>query len=83
MGAATIGLTGRGGGRLREICDEAVCVPYDNTPDIQERHLPIYHAICIALEKEFFGQVCGGAEEATKETATSGNADSAATSSNA
>ncbi|MDF2963174.1 MAG: hypothetical protein K0S39_4909 [Paenibacillus sp.] len=55
MGAATIGLTGGGGGRLKELCDAAVCVPYDNTPDIQERHLPIYHAICIALEEEFFG----------------------------
>ena len=54
-GLATIGLTGRNGGRMAEICDLTVRVPRDSTPDIQERHLPIYHAVCMWLEKEFFG----------------------------
>ncbi len=51
----TIGLTGSSGGRMKELCDVTICVPYEQTPDIQERHLPIYHALCILLEKEFFG----------------------------
>jgi hypothetical protein len=28
--------------------------PPDSTPEIQEFHLPIYHALCIALEARFF-----------------------------
>ncbi|WP_152398949.1 D-sedoheptulose-7-phosphate isomerase [Paenibacillus cellulositrophicus] len=54
LGMTTIGLTGRTGGRLKELCDIAVCVPYDGTPDIQERHLPIYHTLCMMLEEKFF-----------------------------
>lgn len=53
-GLATIGLTGEHGGRMRELCDVAIRVPWGVTPDIQERHLPIYHALCILLEDEFF-----------------------------
>ncbi|MFC0329274.1 SIS domain-containing protein [Paenibacillus sepulcri] len=53
-GMKTIGLTGRTGGRMKELCDAVICVPWDSTPDIQERHLPIYHALCIALEDRFF-----------------------------
>jgi D-sedoheptulose 7-phosphate isomerase len=51
----TIGLTGRSGGKMRDICDVTICVPYDRTLEIQERHLAIYHALCIMLEQEFFG----------------------------
>lgn len=55
IGVKTLGLTGRSGGGMRELCDVAICVPYDRTSDIQERHLAIYHSICIVLELEFFG----------------------------
>ncbi|MGM7723028.1 D-sedoheptulose-7-phosphate isomerase [Metabacillus sp. Hm71] len=51
----TIGLTGRNGGEMNEICDVTINVPWDDTPSIQERHLPIYHSLCIMLEEEFFG----------------------------
>ncbi|WP_372630980.1 SIS domain-containing protein [Cohnella sp.] len=54
IGMTTIGLTGGDGGKLRELCDVAVCVPCESTPDIQERHLPIYHALCVMLEEAFF-----------------------------
>jgi D-sedoheptulose 7-phosphate isomerase len=50
----TIGLTGEGGGRLKELCDVTIRVPYHSTPDIQERHLPIYHVLCMMLEEAFF-----------------------------
>jgi phosphoheptose isomerase len=54
-GLKTIGLTGRAGGAMNEICDATIKVPWDDTPAIQERHLPIYHSLCIMIEEEFFG----------------------------
>ncbi|MEH7380567.1 SIS domain-containing protein [Bacillus sp. JJ1533] len=55
LGLQTIGLTGENGGKMKEICDVTICVPWKDTPAIQERHLPIYHTLCIMLEEEFFG----------------------------
>jgi D-sedoheptulose 7-phosphate isomerase len=54
MGLKVLGLTGPGGGRLKTLCDVAICVPGDCTPAVQERHLPVYHALCARLETEFF-----------------------------
>ena len=51
---AVIGLTGRDGGRLREICDVCITVPAWVTADIQEYHLPVYHTLCAMLEEYFF-----------------------------
>lgn len=53
-GLNTIGLTGKDGGEIKEICDSTIVVPADSTPEIQERHLPIYHALCEIVEAEFF-----------------------------
>jgi phosphoheptose isomerase len=53
-GLKTIGFTGESGGKMKEICDVTIRVPWNETLDIQERHLPIYHTLCIMLEKEFF-----------------------------
>lgn len=49
-------LTGRTGGKLKALADVAVCVPAIRVPEVQELHLPIYHAICAALEEHFFGE---------------------------
>ncbi|CAM4301186.1 D-sedoheptulose 7-phosphate isomerase [Paenibacillus endophyticus] len=54
MGVHTVGLTGQSGGDMKGLCDATISVPYEYTPDIQERHLPIYHALCILIEEEFF-----------------------------
>ncbi|MFS0613434.1 SIS domain-containing protein [Lederbergia ruris] len=54
MGLKTIGLTGESGGKMKEICDVTIQVPWQETLEVQERHLPIYHALCMMLEKEFF-----------------------------
>ncbi|WNR43470.1 D-sedoheptulose-7-phosphate isomerase [Paenibacillus roseipurpureus] len=54
IGVRTIGLTGKGGGKLGELCTVTIRVPYNLTPDIQERHLPIYHTLCMMVEQEFF-----------------------------
>lgn len=53
-GIKTIALTGAGGGKLKTICDECVCVAETETYKVQELHLPIYHCICAMLEEEFF-----------------------------
>lgn len=53
-GIKTIAFTGNGGGKLKEVCDECVCVPEIETYKVQELHLPIYHCLCAMLEEEFF-----------------------------
>lgn len=50
----TIGLTGKSGGKMKNLCDITICVPEDETFMIQELHLPIYHALCAMLEADFF-----------------------------
>jgi D-sedoheptulose 7-phosphate isomerase len=54
LGLRTIGFTGKTGGKLGELCDVTIKIPYDSTPVVQERHLPVYHTLCIMLEQEFF-----------------------------
>ena len=36
-------------------CDVLIGVPYRSRQTVQERHLPIYHALCIMVERELFG----------------------------
>ena len=64
LGLHTLGLTGQEGGRLRTLCDCTVCVPAAATADVQELHLPVYHALCAMLEEEFFGAEADEGEEA-------------------
>lgn len=54
LGLTTLGLTGRTGGTLLPFCDVAIRVPFDLVHEAQERHLAIYHALCLMLEQEFF-----------------------------
>jgi D-sedoheptulose 7-phosphate isomerase len=54
LGLRCLGLTGRSGGALKALCDLTVCVPAEGATAVQERHLPIYHALCAFLEAEFF-----------------------------
>ncbi len=46
-----ISLTGNGGGKLAKYTDILINAPGKSTPEIQERHLPIYHTICMAVEE--------------------------------
>jgi D-sedoheptulose 7-phosphate isomerase len=46
-----IGLTGQGGGKMRDLCDVCLCVPSASTPRIQECHILIGHTICELLER--------------------------------
>lgn len=54
-GLATLGLTGADGGQLASACDICIKAPAKETFRVQEYHLPIYHALCLMLEDEFFG----------------------------
>ena len=47
-------LSGKDGGKLRAIADVSIVVPNQKTYQIQELHLPIYHALCLELEDKFF-----------------------------
>lgn len=50
-GLKVLGLTGRGGGKLKEYCDLCLCVPERETYKVQELHLPVYHTLCLILEE--------------------------------
>jgi D-sedoheptulose 7-phosphate isomerase len=53
-GLKVITLTGEKGGKMKNYADVSICVPSTCTPDVQELHLPIYHALCIMVEETFF-----------------------------
>ncbi|SEP97804.1 D-sedoheptulose 7-phosphate isomerase [Lachnospiraceae bacterium RM5] len=55
IGMKVIGLTGKDGGRLAKMSDISIIAPEMDTFKIQELHLPIYHCLCMMLEKYFFG----------------------------
>lgn len=54
LGLKIISLTGTSGGELANITDILLAVPAQITYQIQELHLPVYHALCLAVEKELF-----------------------------
>ena len=54
IGLKTIGLTGAGGGAMKDICDILIASPSKNTPRIQESHILIAHIICELVEGEIF-----------------------------
>ena len=54
QGLRTLGLTGGDGGRLAGLCDCAIVVPAAGSADVQELHLPVYHALCAMIEAKLF-----------------------------
>ena len=54
VGGKSIALTGAGESRLSQICDVTIRVPETETYKVQELHLPVYHALCAAIEDEMF-----------------------------
>ena len=53
-GLVTIALTGKDGGKIKDVCDVIIRVPAHETYIVQEYHMPVYHAICRAVEDHFF-----------------------------
>ena len=56
VGGKSIAFTGAKESRLSEVCDVTIRVPETETYKVQELHLPIYHALCAAIEEEMFGE---------------------------
>lgn len=55
LGLSVIGLSGESGGALLGLCDACICVPERETYKIQELHIAVYHYLCAAIEKHFYG----------------------------
>jgi D-sedoheptulose 7-phosphate isomerase len=55
-GLRTIGLLGKGGGKLADAVDVAVVIPSDSTARIQECHIAVIHVICELVDAELFSE---------------------------
>ena len=53
LGLPVLGLSGRKGGGFNDYCDIVIRVDAEITPEVQELHLPVYHALCEMLEQFF------------------------------
>jgi len=53
MGCKTIGLSGRDGGEMNDVCNVNLVVPAEDTPRIQEMHIVIGHTICHLIDQAF------------------------------
>ena len=53
-GMKVVALTGGTGGKIKNYADISIIVDEKETYKIQELHLPIYHALCLMLENQFF-----------------------------
>jgi D-sedoheptulose 7-phosphate isomerase len=54
LGVTTIGLTGIGGGLMKNVSDYIIQVPSNDTPRIQECHIMIGHILCEIVENNLF-----------------------------
>jgi D-sedoheptulose 7-phosphate isomerase len=59
LGIRIIGLTGKKESELSKIADVCIRVPETETYKIQELHLPVYHCLCVMLEKKYGGAEAG------------------------
>ncbi|GHV03428.1 phosphoheptose isomerase 1 [Campylobacterota bacterium] len=53
IGMRSIGLSGKDGGEMRELCDINLIAPSNDTPRIQEMHIFIGHTLCHIIETAF------------------------------
>ena len=53
IGCKTIGLSGKDGGAMNNICDLNIIIPSNDTPRIQEMHILVGHTICQAIDDAF------------------------------
>ena len=54
-GIISIGFSGDGGGKMRDLCDYNIIIPSTVTMNIQESHLALEHIFCMLVECEYFG----------------------------
>jgi len=55
----TVGMTGKTGGKMAELCDITLKMPSSTTPNIQECHIMFGHIICHIIEDTLFGKEYG------------------------
>lgn len=53
-GMKIIAMTGKSGGKLAQYADVLINVSETEAFKVQELHLPIYHALCLMLEENYF-----------------------------
>ena len=56
LGGKCIALTGKTGGKLRDVADLLLNVDETETYRVQEKHLHLYHQICMRVESAMFGE---------------------------
>ena len=56
LGMKIIALTGEKSCLLQNYADVCIMVPETDTFKVQELHLPVYHALCLMLETNYFGK---------------------------
>ncbi len=54
LGMIIIGMTGKGGGQLADLCDVLIDIPSHDTPRIQECHMLLGHIVCEHVERLMF-----------------------------
>lgn len=54
LGLKTLGFCGPSDGSMSDICDVVVRLPGANVPAVQHSHQLLYHALCLALEAEWY-----------------------------
>ena len=54
-GGKVVAFTGASGGKMLGLSETVVRLPSNDTAQIQEYTLPLYHCLCAMLEEEFFG----------------------------
>ena len=53
IGCRTIGFSGKGGGKMNDVCDLNIIIPSDDTARIQEMHIMIGHILCQLIDNEY------------------------------
>jgi len=53
LGCQTLGMSGKDGGDMNNVCDMNLVIPSDDTPRIQEMHILIGHILCQAVDDAF------------------------------
>lgn len=53
-GMRTLGFGGPTGGKMSTLCDVAIELPGTSVPAIQHAHQLLYHALCLAIEAEWY-----------------------------
>jgi D-sedoheptulose 7-phosphate isomerase len=56
-GMKTVALLGRGGGKLKDLCDISILVSGENSDRIQELHIKIIHVVIEAVERKMFPEL--------------------------